>query len=366
MTYPATNLQLQFDNNTGEWSYTEVAYNYPNPTPPTWQGYTTPDPEFEFAPDTPDTPDTDDDPCPDGYIYDAALKQCVPDPDYNPARYAGEPTGGGDDQPQATRVEFDASTPEGRKAMYEHGLEHGYFTTDTSKGGAYEFQGAKKAPYLGPFTVAAQFGENREYERYQNELQKEDARRKAAGQPPILAQAIGFYGLAPSFKNWGSYAIDTVTPKNIHTSDPSTIGTEQITSVTGKTLDQIQNEIAEEKLKKAKADAVKAEAQANIVIDSSDSDVKPGTGAHGPNEGYTYDSGVKPGTGAHGPPGYNYPVNPKPPKPKPTGTTGSGNAQPNPHTDTGYSGGSNRVVKKGKAPSRKQQRVKTQPYSIHN
>ena len=93
MTYPATNLQLQFDNNTGEWSYTEVAYDYPNPTPPTWQGYTTPDTEFESAPDTPDTP-TDDDPCPEGYIYDAALKQCVPDPDYNPARYAGEPTGG--------------------------------------------------------------------------------------------------------------------------------------------------------------------------------------------------------------------------------------------------------------------------------
>ena len=38
------------------------------------------------------------------------------------------------------------------------------------------------------------------------------------------------------------------TSGTIHT-DPSTIGTEQITSVTGKTLDQIQNEIAQEKLK---------------------------------------------------------------------------------------------------------------------
>ena len=102
MTYPATNLQLQFNNDTGEWSYTEVAYDYPNPTPPTWQGYTTPDPEFEFAPDTPDT-DPDPDPCPDGYIYDEALKQCVPDPDYNPARYAGEPTGGGGDDDEAPK-----------------------------------------------------------------------------------------------------------------------------------------------------------------------------------------------------------------------------------------------------------------------
>ena len=210
MTYPATNLQLQFDNNTGEWSYTEVAYDYPNPTPPTWQGYTTPDPEFEFAPDTPDTPDTDDDPCPDGYIYDAALKQCVPDPDYNPARYEGEPIGGGgDDQPQATRVEFDASTPEGRKDMYEHGLEHGYFTTDTSKGGAYEFQGPKKTGMtLFGLQGLAQFGEDRAYDRYINELAKEDAKRRAAGQTPILAQAVGFFGLAESFKDWGNYAMD--------------------------------------------------------------------------------------------------------------------------------------------------------------
>ena len=297
MTYPATNLQLQFDNNTGEWSYTEVAYDYPNPTPPTWQGYTTPDPEFEFAPDTPDTPDTDDDPCPDGYIYDAALKQCVPDPDYNPARYAGEPTGGGDDQPQATRVEFDASTPEGRKDMYEHGLEHGYFTTDTSKGGAYEFQGPKKTGMtLFGLQGIAQFGEDREYDRYINELAKEDAKRKAAGQPPILAQAINFFGLAPSFKNWGSYAIDTVKP-SIHkdvTIDPATIGTEQVTAVTMKTLDQIQNEIAEEKLKKAKADAVKAEAQANIIIDSVDTSgdtytkIQPKDRSEGGGTGYTF------------------------------------------------------------------------------
>jgi len=342
MTYPATNLQLQFDNNTGEWSYTEVAYNYPNPTPPTWQGYTTPDPEFEFAPDTPDTPDTDDDPCPDGYIYDAALKQCVPDPDYNPARYAGEPTGGGDDQPQATRVEFDASTPEGRKDMYEHGLEHGYFTTDTSKGGAYEFQGPKKTGMtLFGLQGIAQFGENREYDRYINELAKEDAKRKAAGQPPILAQAINFFGLAPSFKNWGSYAIDTVKP-SIHT-DPATIGTEQVTSVTMKTLDQIQNEIAEEKLKKAKADAIKAEAQANIIIDSVDTSgdtytkIQPKDRSEG-GTGYTFtpkvdkppveqttQSGVKYGAGRGG----TKAVKSSPSKPTMT--------RPNPHTRSGFS-----------------------------
>ena len=351
MTYPATNLQLQFDNNTGEWSYTEVAYNYPNPTPPTWQGYTTPDPEFEFAPDVPDT-DPDPDPCPEGYIYDEALKQCVPDPDYNPARYAGEPTGGGgDDQPQATRVEFDASTPEGRKDMYEHGLEHGYFTTDTSKGGAYEFQGPKKTGMtLFGMEGIAQFGEDREYQRYINELAKEDAKRRAAGQPVILAQSSqGFFGLAESFKNWGSYAIDTVKP-SIRTIDPATIGTEQVTSVTMKTLDQIQNEIAEEKLKKAKADAVKAEAQANIVIDSG---VEPGTGASGPGPGYPspsgpdeifeyptpyISSGVKPGTGATGPPGRDHPLPPSGPQSGPHGRKGGMVKPKGPKKETKKSG----------------------------
>ena len=94
MTYSSTNLRLTYDNDTNQWSYTEADYEYANPTPPTWSGYTSSDPDFEFAPEVPDTPtDPNTDPCPAGYIYDNTLKQCVPDPNYAPRQFMGEPTG---------------------------------------------------------------------------------------------------------------------------------------------------------------------------------------------------------------------------------------------------------------------------------
>jgi hypothetical protein len=214
-TYPATNLQLTYDNATNQWNFTEVAYDYGATPPPSWSGYTGDDPAYEYAPenggDNGDG-DTDTDPCPPGYMYDETLKQCIINPNYQAPAYAGEPGGGDDRRDEPEFLEFDASTPEGRKSMYEHGLEHDYFTTDTSKGGAYEFQGAKKAPDL--TGVWGQFGEDRQYDRYINELAREDAKRKAAGQSPILAQAVGFFGLAKSFKNWGNYAMDVAA--NIH------------------------------------------------------------------------------------------------------------------------------------------------------
>ena len=97
MTYSSTNLRLTYDNNTNQWSYTEADYEYANPTPPTWSGYTSSDPDFEFAPETPDTNQPpSEDPCPAGYIYDNTLKQCVPDPNYAPRQWMNEPTGGND------------------------------------------------------------------------------------------------------------------------------------------------------------------------------------------------------------------------------------------------------------------------------
>ena len=94
MTYSSTNLRLTYDNNTNQWSYTEADYEYANPTPPTWSGYTSSDPDFEFAPEVPDTNQPpSEDPCPAGYIYDNTLKQCVPDPNYAPRQFMGEPTG---------------------------------------------------------------------------------------------------------------------------------------------------------------------------------------------------------------------------------------------------------------------------------
>ena len=94
MTYSSTNLRLTYDNDTNQWSYTEADYEYANPTPPTWSGYTSSDPDFEFAPEVPDTNQPpSEDPCPAGYIYDNTLKQCVPDPNYAPRQFMGEPTG---------------------------------------------------------------------------------------------------------------------------------------------------------------------------------------------------------------------------------------------------------------------------------
>ena len=98
MTYPSTNLRLTYDNNTNEWSYTEADYEYANPTPPTWSGYTSKDPDFKFAPEESETNQPpSQDPCPEGYIYDNTLKQCVPDPNYAPRQWRGEPTGGSND-----------------------------------------------------------------------------------------------------------------------------------------------------------------------------------------------------------------------------------------------------------------------------
>ena len=223
-----TNLQLTYDENNDSWSYQNVDYEYPASSTNSWSGYTTADPEFKYAPSEDQDQEQDNDSvCPPGYIYDTTLLQCVPDPNYQAPSWAAERGGIDDDRrDEPTRVEFDASTPEGRKAMYDHGLSHGYFTTDTSKGGAYEFQGPKETGMkLFGLQGLAQFGEDREYERYINELAKEDAKRKAAGQTPILAQAVGFFGLAKSFKNWGSYAMDVAS--NINTD--TTTGFQEVT-----------------------------------------------------------------------------------------------------------------------------------------
>ena len=99
-TYPATNLQLTYDNATNQWNFTEVAYDYGATPPPSWSGYTGEDPAYEYASDVSTTPPPNTDPCPPGYIYDEALKHCVSDPNYQAPSYSGEPgdtsIGGGD------------------------------------------------------------------------------------------------------------------------------------------------------------------------------------------------------------------------------------------------------------------------------
>ena len=214
-----TNLQLTYDEANDSWSYQNVDYEYPSGSTNSWSGFTSPDPEFEYTPPDQDDQEQDNSTvCPPGYIYDETLKQCLPDPNYRAPAYAGEPTGRTEeDQPDPVFKSFDASTPEGRKDMFEHGRDKGYFTTDTKKGGAYEFQGAPVEPTKSLLSPLFQFGRDRQYNRYINELNRENNKRIAAGQTPILAQAIGFFGLSTTFKNWGSYAVGAAS--NVHHTD---------------------------------------------------------------------------------------------------------------------------------------------------
>ena len=45
-----TNLQLQYDEATDSWSYQNVDYEYAPASTNSWSGYTSPDPDFKFAP----------------------------------------------------------------------------------------------------------------------------------------------------------------------------------------------------------------------------------------------------------------------------------------------------------------------------
>ena len=299
MTYPATNLQLEFDDATGEWSYKEAAYDYPNPTPPTWTGYTTPDPDFEFAP-TEDDDDDDRDPCPEGYIYDEALKQCVPDPDYNPSRYAGDPTGGGggEDTTDDNYVDFKKmDVNEMKQWGKKEGIIDRYgFYTGPKKSTMPDEAAFLYPPYSLIAKPLSQMGLDSQASRFVNEMRRKGGQIYNPHEQTNLAGNVYF---PENPVPWGTYAMGTMynntkkTSGTIHT-DPATIGTEQVTSVTMKTLDQIQNEIAEEKLKKAKADAIKAEAQANIIIDSVDTSgdtytkIQPKDRSEGGGTGYTF------------------------------------------------------------------------------
>ena len=357
-----TNLQLTYDEVNDSWSYQNVDYEYPSGSTNSWSGFTSPDPEFEFAPEEQQQEQDNSTVCPPGYIYDETLKQCLPDPNYIAPAYAGDPWAAKDkdDQPEPEFIEFDASTPEGRKSMYEHGREHDYFTTDTKKGGAYKFKGAPETGMVFPGLVPlAQFGEDAQYKRYINELVREDAKRKAAGQSPILAQAVGFFGLAKSFKNWGSYAMGAAS--SISQSAPSgwvgdpwktdtTTGfqippdvrtqTSGISEETDKELDRLDRALRTEKLRQAENKTKESEIKVKKALSDLEdtyTKIEPKDRSEG-GTGYTFtpkvdkppveqttQSGVKYGAGRGG----TKAVKSSPSKPTMT--------RPNPHTRSGFS-----------------------------
>ena len=310
-TYPATNLQLQFDDNTGEWSYTEAAYDYRMSQPPTWSGYTTTDPDFEFAPDAPDTDPPDQDPCPEGYIYDNTLKQCVPDPDYNPRSFQNEPTGGGGGGEPTTDnyVSFrDMSYPD----MIQYGQEKGYFNN------AGTYIGEQDKGFLS-------FGKHMHADRYAKQLAQKGGKIWNPNETSLVGNLYipkndDLAKFIAGVDTWSNYATNVTSVKDI--------GQENIATVQGKTLDQIQQEIAEEKLKQEK---IKTQQKENEITDDSGTG-DSGTGDSGSGDSGSGDSGSgDSGSGTYQGDGYSAP--------------GSGTQQnqpgsvPNPHTQTGFSGG---------------------------
>ena len=89
--YKGTDIGLNYNAQLGEWEFTNQAKNFIDT-----ETFSSPDPEFPTAPPEDDEEETTPD-CPDGYIYNETLKQCVPDPDYENT-YRGDEqqqTGGG-------------------------------------------------------------------------------------------------------------------------------------------------------------------------------------------------------------------------------------------------------------------------------
>ena len=89
--YKGTDIGLNYNAQLGEWEFTNQAKNFIDT-----ETFSSPDPEFPTAPPEDDEEEETPD-CPDGYVYNETLKQCVPDPDYENT-YRGDEqqqTGGG-------------------------------------------------------------------------------------------------------------------------------------------------------------------------------------------------------------------------------------------------------------------------------
>ena len=192
--YKGSNIGLNYDAATGTWGFTNEPQSFVDVN-----AFSTADASFPYVePDTDAPEDETPDPCPPGYIYDRQLKQCVPDPDYqNPFSPRQQDTVTNDpnrDNPQAEFIEFDASTESGRKFMFDHAVKKGYVDQDGN------LLGPPKAPTLPMgMTAVAQFGINRQYNRWLKELGEYDAEMKAKGLPTGFAQAIGYAKILPRF-----------------------------------------------------------------------------------------------------------------------------------------------------------------------
>ena len=276
--YKGSNIGLNYDAATGTWGFTNEPQSFVDVN-----AFSTADASFPYVePDTDAPEDETPDPCPPGYIYDRQLKQCVPDPDYqNPFSPRQQDTVANDpnrDNPQAEFIEFDASTESGRKFMFDHAVKKGYVDQDGN------LLGPPKAPTLPMgMTAVAQFGINRQYNRWLKELGKYDAEMKAKGLPTGFAQAIGYAKILPRF--YETTSATQLRGRDVDVSDDATIKTTDKTVDTSVTLDDnLDSQITE----------TKAGEPVDIISDIRDS--KSGTSytdASGDTYTSTGDGGIK-------------------------------------------------------------------------
>jgi len=97
MYYKGNNIGLNYDAANGTWSFSNEPQDYIDTN-----AFSTPDPIFDYTPPPADETDEEDTNCPEGYIYDNTLKQCVPDPSVQNT-YNQQNQGGGSDAP-AVRI----------------------------------------------------------------------------------------------------------------------------------------------------------------------------------------------------------------------------------------------------------------------
>jgi len=93
MYYKGNNIGLNYDASTGTWVFNNEPQDFVDTN-----AFTTADPEFEMAPVV-DDEEEEEVQCPEGYIYDNTLKQCVPDPSVQNKYTETTNDGNNNDQP---------------------------------------------------------------------------------------------------------------------------------------------------------------------------------------------------------------------------------------------------------------------------
>ena len=108
MYYKGNNIGLNYDAANGTWSFSNEPQDYIDTN-----AFSTPDPVFDYTPPSADDDEQEEDTnCPEGYIYDNTLKQCIPDPAVQ-NRYMQQNQGGNNNTSPVQIAGTDRTTTDG-------------------------------------------------------------------------------------------------------------------------------------------------------------------------------------------------------------------------------------------------------------